>query len=185
MNNRQLPPRRIAGQLRPRRKPICRRWRIDGILDVLAAERPWRALPKDFPHGKTAYQEVWQRRRHGLWSERPDRLRRTGRRAEPGRPTPSMVIIDTQSVRTISVRASNSCIRISMVIIKTQSVRTSQLRNPEGGYDAAKKLKRRKRPLAVDTLWDWFGPWWFMGPMSRIKTGSAGCWSNGKVSAVG
>lgn len=129
MTNRQwriirklLPP-----QARRGRPPICRRWIIDAILYVLRSGCPWRMLPKCFPNWSTVYGIFWRWRNDGTWQRIHDALRRKTRRAAGKKSTPTVAILDSQSVRTAEG-------------------------GQQRGYDAAKKITGRKRHVAVDTL---------------------------------
>lgn len=119
---RLLPPRSRRG-----RPPICRRRVIDSILYVVRSGCQWRMLPLDFPNWNTVYGIFWKWRREGVWQRIHDRLREKVRQACGKKSTPTVAIIDSQSIRTAEG-------------------------GDERGYDAGKKITGRKRHLAVDTL---------------------------------
>lgn len=109
------------------RPPICRRWVINAILYVTRTGCQWRMLPTNFPKWSTVYGIFWQWRNNGLWKKIHDALRERTRRQAGKKPTPTVAIIDSQSVRTAEG-------------------------GDQRGYDAGKKVPGRKRHLAVDTL---------------------------------
>ena len=120
---RQLLPRRS----RLGRRPIDRRRIINAILYVVRTGCQWRMLPKDFPNWGTVYGIFWRWRNDGTWQKIHDALRAKARRAVGKKSTPTVAILDSQSIRTAEG-------------------------GEERGYDAAKKITGRKRHLAVDTL---------------------------------
>jgi putative transposase len=109
------------------RPPTDRRQVLNAILYVLKGGIPWRLLPAGFPPWKTVH---WIFRRWTLdktWESLNDQLRAFVREKHQKRSRPTAAILDSQSVKS----------------------------DPHGGpvgYDAAKKIKGRKRHLLVDTL---------------------------------
>ena len=100
---------------------------MNAILYVVRTGCQWRMLPKNFPNWSTVYGVFWQWRNQGTWQKIHDALRAKTRRAAGKKSTPTVAIVDSQSIRTAEG-------------------------GEERGYDAAKKITGRKRHLAVDTL---------------------------------
>ena len=117
-----LQPRKTRG-----RRPIDRRRVVNAALYVVRTGCQWRMLPKDFPNWNTVYGVFRQWRNDGTWRRIHDALREKVRRAAGKKATPTVAIVDSQSIRTAEG-------------------------GDERGYDSAKKVTGRKRHLAVDTL---------------------------------
>ena len=117
-----LPQRKRLG-----RRPIDRRRIINAILYVVRTGCQWRMLPKDFPKWSTVYGIFWKWRNEGVWQRINDKLREKVRKAAGKKSTPTVAIVDSQSIRTAEG-------------------------GEERGYDAGKKITGRKRHIAVDTL---------------------------------
>jgi putative transposase len=117
-----LPQRKQLG-----RRPIDRRRIINAILYVVRTGCQWRMLPKDFPKWSTVYGNFWKWRNEGVWQRINDKLREKVRKASGKKSTPTVAIVDSQSIRTAEG-------------------------GEERGYDAGKKITGRKRHIAVDTL---------------------------------
>jgi putative transposase len=109
------------------RPPICRRRIINAVLYVARTGCQWRMLPAGFPNWSTVYGVFWQWRNNGLWQKIHGALREKTRCRAGKKPTPTVAIIDSQSVRTAEG-------------------------GHRRGYDGGKKITGRKRHLAVDTL---------------------------------
>lgn len=117
-----LPKESTVG--RPR---ICRRLIMNAILYINRTGCQWRYLPHEFPKWKTVYTVFWRWRRDGVWDQIHEALCRRVRQQAGKKPTPSVAIIDSQSIRTAEGGSDR-------------------------GYDAGKKITGRKRHVAVDTL---------------------------------
>jgi len=117
-----LPPNAQRG-----RPPTDRRWILDAILYVVKCGIPWRYLPAHFPPWKTVHHIFRQWTLHGWWTALNDALRTLVRQTHDKRSRPTAAILDSQSVKSAG-------------------------HGGEVGYDAAKRIKGRKRHLLVDTL---------------------------------
>lgn len=109
------------------RPPTDRRLILNAILYVLKGGIQWRLLPSNFPPWKTVYHVFRKWTREQIWEAINARLRALARGKEGKRSRPTAAILDSQSVKS----------------------------DPHGGnvgYDAAKRIKGRKRHLLVDTL---------------------------------
>jgi len=73
---------------------------MDAIWYVLRGGISWRALPHDFPAWQTVYSYFRMLKQRGVWERLNDALREQVRQ-QAGRETePSLLIADSQSVKT-------------------------------------------------------------------------------------
>jgi putative transposase len=109
------------------RPPTDRRKIIDAILYIVKGGVQWRLLPNDFPCWKTVYHVFRKWTLDHTWEALNARLRARVREQEGKRCRPTAASLDSQSVKS----------------------------DPHGGnvgYDAAKRIKGRKRHILVDAL---------------------------------
>lgn len=118
-----IPPARAGG--RPRKTDM--RAVLDALFYLTHEGCTWRALPHDFPPWKTVYNYFEQWRDDGTWDRILAALRRRVRRAAGRDPDPRVACIDSQSVKTA-------------------------YGGEEVGTDGGKKVRGRKRHIAVDTI---------------------------------
>jgi transposase len=109
---------------RPRTHP---RRVLDAVLYIVKGGIQWRLLPHDFPCWKTVYHIFRKWTLDHTWEAIHARLRAHVRASVGKKAQPTAAILDSQSIKS----------------------------DPHGGkvgYDAAKRIKGRKRHLLVDTL---------------------------------
>lgn len=118
-----LPPAKETG--RPRKHG----WRRIGeaIFSVVKNGCTWRGLPHDFPPWQTVYHYFRLWRKDGTWQRVTTCLRRKLRQRVGKKPQPSVVILDSQTAKSLEG-------------------------GTERGYDGGKHVNGRKRQLVVDTL---------------------------------
>src|SRR3982750_236849 len=120
---RLLPPAKPGG--RPRTVKL--REILNGIFYITRGGGSWRMMPTDLPPWSTCYDYFRKWPNDGTWAKVNDALRTQVRHRAKRLKSPSMTIIDTQSVKT------------------------TEQGGPRG-KDPHKKVNGRKRHLVVDTL---------------------------------
>jgi transposase len=100
---------------------------LNALFYLIRCGCPWRLLPKDFPPFTTVQNHFYAWRDSGLWEQIVCLLVMAARDAEGRAAAPTAVVVDSQSVETTEAGGPR-------------------------GFDAAKKIKGRKRQIAVDTL---------------------------------
>jgi transposase len=109
------------------RPPTDRRRILEAVLYLVKGGIPWRLLPHDFPPWQTVYDVFRKWTVSHLWAALNDALRTLVRKADGREGQPTAAILDSQSVKSAG-------------------------HGGDVGYDAAKRIKGRKRHLLVDTL---------------------------------
>ena len=109
------------------RPPTERRLILDAILYLIKGGIQWRMLPEGFPPWQTVFHVFRQWVVNNTWKGIHDRLRALVRNQNEKRSQPTAAVLDSQSVKSDSHGGAV-------------------------GYDAAKRIKGRKRHLLVDTL---------------------------------
>ena len=100
---------------------------LDGILYIARTGCQWRILPKDFPPFTTVQGYFYDWRDNGLFEQINFELLLQAREAAGREASPTAGVIDSQSIKS------------------TES-------GGPRGYDAAKKIKGRKRHIVTDTI---------------------------------
>ena len=122
-----LVPKPKSGRGKRGRPALARRVLMNAILYVVRGGCAWRLLPGDFPPRQTVYGYFRRWSQDWTWTFIHDALRDWLRKSEGRAVALTAAIIDSQSVKTPDQAG-------------------------ESGYDAGKKIKGRKRHLAVDAL---------------------------------
>jgi putative transposase len=110
---------------RPRNYPL--REIVNGILYITKTGCQWRMLPPDFAPWSSVYGYFRAWKLSGIWDKALTLFRETYRVQSGKNARPTAAIIDAQSVKTTGPGGQR-------------------------GFDAGKKVKGRKRHIAVDTM---------------------------------
>jgi transposase len=100
---------------------------VNACMYIVRTGCAWRLLPSNFPPWRAVYSAFRGWAQAGTFELMHDRLRQQWRQRIGKAPEPTAAIIDSQSTR-------------------------STAQGGDGGFDAGKKVKGRKRHLVVDTL---------------------------------
>jgi putative transposase len=96
-------------QGRPPSKQLREIW--NGIMYMLRAGCSWRMLPKDFPAWRTVYNHLQMLKVSGKLEKIMQALHQQAREARGRESSPSVAIVDSQSVKSRSPKKSGQGIR--------------------------------------------------------------------------
>ena len=115
-----------------RKRRLCLRQVTNAIFYILRTGCQWRNLPQTYPHWQAVYYYFVKWKQDGRLNQLNQALNQRDRIAQGRQATPSLVCVDSQSVKL------------------------APLLSEQRGIDAAKKVNGRKRQIVVDTggrLW--------------------------------
>lgn len=101
---------------------------VNGILNILRTGTQWRNLDKKYPPWQSVYYYFRTWRKNGTLESLNSALNQRERQRQGKEPTPSLVCIDTQSIKTAPFISQDK------------------------GIDGNKRVNGRKRHILVDTL---------------------------------
>lgn len=110
-----------------RRRKVCLRVIMSGIVYLLSNGCKWRSLPPQYGHYKLVWYYYHKWMRYGVLEQLLYVLSIRLRKAQGLKGEPSLLVVDSQSVKTPAFSGEQT------------------------GYDTYKRVKGRKRHLAVDT----------------------------------
>ena len=122
---RYIPAAKAGG--RPREVDV--RSILNAVMFVVKTGCHWRLLPKDFPKWQNVYRYYAEWRARGVYRKLHAALHALVRVGEGRKPSPTLAVVDTQSIKTGKYAATHT-----------------------RGFDGGKKVKGRKRVLVVDSL---------------------------------
>lgn len=94
----EVPRGHRHGGGRPRKYELRRV--VDATLYVVKTGCQWRQMPANFPPWQTVYQQFRTWRDGGAWERVNKALREQSRKAQGRKATPTVAIVDSQSVKT-------------------------------------------------------------------------------------
>jgi putative transposase len=121
---------------------------LNAILWLVWTGAQWRHLDSRYPCWQSVYYYFGKWKLTGVWEQLLDALNMAERRRQGREETPSLLAVDSQSAKTVAF--------VSL----------------ETGIDGGKRVKGRKRHLAVDTLGL---PWAVKVTAGNVSDSAAGC----------
>lgn len=131
---------------------------INAIFSLNSGGVQWRSLDSKYPPWQTVFYHFTQFKQRGIWENILDVVVENERKRQGKQDTPSLLAIDSQSVKKV------------------------QFTDEETGIDGGKNVNGRKRTIIVDSLGL---PWSIKVTAANVSDNQAGIlaidWLNGKV----